>query len=590
MTIAWGLAAVVMVAGTASLWLAGSLRGTGPEPVLRLQNAVQVTSSLSVESYPTWSPDGRRLAYQANEAGFFIFGNHDIWVAQVEGGEPVNLTKGSPANDRRPSWSPDGREIAFFSDRDGRWGVYTMPAIGGNPRKLLSLHAPFTAYSWNAPQWSRDGTTLFIAENESNGAAVFALSLASHETTRVALPQHESRRCWDLSVRPDGGRFAYLEAAGGDPDVTRLWTIGSSGGEAVALTDGLTRVWNPTWSADGRTIFYVSNRGGSMDLWQQAVTDDGRAMGEPISVTQGVGMTSAAFSADGARLAYAKGGKVSNVWRVPILADRASTWADATRVTSEHAFIPFVDVSPDGRQLAVSSDRRGNQDLYVLPAAGGEMTPLTTHPTPDWNPRWSPHGDELTFYAYRSGNRDIWMVPALGGPARQLTSWPGNESFPSWSPDGREIAFGAASPEGPETWITSVAEGEPRVLSPGRAEWSPDGQWLVVARKRSLFRVGKSGGGLRLLPTPHKHAPDSPRFARDGQSILYFSAFDGPLEEPDIWRLSLGDDTISRVTKLAGMRGRLNYLFSVDASYLYFIWYEDEGDIWVMDVATEDAR
>ena len=87
-------------------------------------------------------------------------------------------------------------------------------------------------------------------------------------------------------------------------------------------------------------------------------------------------------------------------------------------------------MSPDGQQLAVSSDRRGNQDLWVLPATGGEMTPLTTDPTPDWNPRWSPDGSEIAFYAYRSGNRDIWVMPARGGPARQLTLAPRHRLVP----------------------------------------------------------------------------------------------------------------------------------------------------------------
>ena len=90
--------------------------------VPQVRNPVQVTSALDVENYPTWSPDGQRLAYQANESGFVPVANHDIWVAQLGSGEPVNLTKDSPANDRRPSWSPNGREIAFYSNRDGDWG------------------------------------------------------------------------------------------------------------------------------------------------------------------------------------------------------------------------------------------------------------------------------------------------------------------------------------------------------------------------------------------------------------------------------------------------------------------------------------
>ena len=133
------IVAAALVAVTAGIWLIRSREDPSALAVPRLRNAVQVSSALDVESYPTWSPDGVRLAYQASEAGYYYIGNHDIWVAQLGSGEPVNLTKDSPANDRMPSWSPDGREIAFFSDRDGNWGLYTVAAIGGNPRNVLSL-------------------------------------------------------------------------------------------------------------------------------------------------------------------------------------------------------------------------------------------------------------------------------------------------------------------------------------------------------------------------------------------------------------------------------------------------------------------
>lgn len=586
--IAWGLGVLIAAAGAASFWPAGNRGGADAEAVPRLQNALQLTSALTIEGYPTWSPDGQRLAYEAAELGVeSTDSRRDIWVVQLGSGDPVNLTPRSLSNDRRPSWSPDGQEIAFFSDRDGNWGVWAVAAIGGSPRKVLALPG-FNGTSSSAPQWSKDGTTLFIMAHDGKRNFVDILSLASLQSTRVVLPEHSSPRTWDLAVRADGRRFAYLEAGGGDPELSRLWTIAASGGDPVPLTDGRTMVWSPTWSADGRKVFYASNRGGGMDLWQQAVGTDGTPVGEPLPVTQGgLGITSAVFTADGSKLAYARGARVSNVWRVPIpVDDRPAVWGDAVRVTSEHAFVEFVDVSPDGKRLAVSSDRRGNQDLWILPASGGEMTPLTNDPTPDWNPRWSPDGSEIAFYSYRSGNRDIWVMPSSGGPARQLTFNLGFDWFPSWSPDGLEIAFTTQAPE--SVSIVSAAGGEPRLLTSGaNPAWSPDGQWLVFRQAGSLFRIARDGRERSPLPTSHQ--PQTPRVSRDGQSI-YFSVIGGPSENHGIWRVSLRDGKTTRLTRLEGRRGALGYYYAFDERYFYFTWREHEGDIWVMNVATDDRR
>jgi Tol biopolymer transport system component len=499
-------------------------------------------------------------------------------MAQPGSGDPVNLTKDSAANDRRPSWSPDGREIAFYSNRDGDWGVFTMSAIGGTPRKVRTL--PGRPQSSSAPQWSRDGRTLFAAWRDSNRNVVFRVSLDSLEATRIELPVHDSPQVWDLSLRPDGGRFAYVEAGGGNPEVGRLWTVAASGESPIALTDGRTKIWDPTWSPDGGTLFYVSNRAGTMDLWQQTVDQRGTAIGEPRQVTAGLRITSASFSPDGKKLAFSRAGRVSNVWRAPIFPDRPATWADATRVTSEHAYIEFVDISPDGQQLAISSDRRGNQDLWVLPATGGEMTQLTTDPTPDWSPRWSPDGTEIAFYAYRSGNRDIWVMPSRGGAARQLTFEPRYDWFPAWSPDGREIAFRVQDGQGGSTWIVPAKGGPSRFATAGNGNnWSPDGAWLSVFSEGAISRVPLDGSPTRHLPVPHR--AQETRIAKDGQYI-YYSVIGGPQE--DLWRLSLATGQVSRLTQLAGPRGQIGYTFAADERFVYFIWYEDEGDIWVMDV------
>ena len=162
------------------------------------------------------------------KSGFVPIANHDIWVAQLGSGEPVNLTKDSPANDRRPSWSPNGREIAFYSDRDGEWGVYVVAALGGNPRKVLEL-------PWLGRQLERAAVgsgrhqTLRRGQRRQTETSSSISASTPWRPPALRCPRTSRRGAGTSAIRPDGRRFAYLEAGGGNPELTRLWTIGASG-------------------------------------------------------------------------------------------------------------------------------------------------------------------------------------------------------------------------------------------------------------------------------------------------------------------------------------------------------------------------
>jgi Tol biopolymer transport system component len=257
-----------------------------------------------------------------------------------------------------------------------------------------------------------------VVQDEDGAAFVEIVSLETKESRRV--PLGSSSAGLDLSWSPDGRFFARVQGGSYDAEVTRLWIVRTKDGEAFATTDGLSAVWSPFWSRDAGMLYFVSNRGGSMDLWQQPVAEDGRPEGEPQRVTTGIGMRRAALAADGSKLAYSKGARVANVWRVPIRENRTVTWEDAEQVTFDQAFIEFVSVARDGDHLLLSSDRSGNQNLWKLPSKGGAMEQLTITATPDWAPSLSPDGGEIIFYSYRSGNRDVWVMPATGLRRRKL--------------------------------------------------------------------------------------------------------------------------------------------------------------------------
>jgi Tol biopolymer transport system component/tRNA A-37 threonylcarbamoyl transferase component Bud32 len=565
---AWIVGILIVLAASVSSWPA--LWGPSAPLVPRLSRAVQVTSFAGVEDSPAWSPEGGRLAYASSQSG-----NDDIWVTQVSGGAPVNRTADNVGRDGSPSWAPDGQSLAFLSFR-AQPGLYVVPAVGGNGRLIKTVPGPRVG----APRWSPDGTELAYLVQDAGGDAIEITSVITGASRRLPLRCLEG--CHELSWSPDGRFFAYVDSTDAFlADVTQIKVMQVSDRSIVPATDGRWRDVSPTWSVDGSVLFFVSNRGGSMDLWQQALRADGAPFGDAQPLTAGVGMRRVAFSADGRKVAYSKGGRISNIWRVPVFPDRAATWADATQITLDEAHIEHLDVSPDGRRLVVSSNRSGNPDLWLLPAAGGDMERLTVDPTPDWCPRWSPDGKEILFYAYRSGHRNLWVVPSDGGPARSVTNTEATDWYPSWSPDGRWIVFESNRSGGREAWIVPAAGGDPRQVTTGAGSAPPRPEWLdagrlIFSRADRWWGVPASGGRPEALFSGR--VPGGHRRLSPDRQTLYFS------RGGQHWGLSVRDGRERPVTALSGRAGRLDTAIATDGRYLYFGWAEDRGDLWVMDV------
>jgi len=573
-------AVVLLVTGIIVGALLRAPAGSVGANVPRLTKPFQVTSAIGLENHPTWSPGGGRIAYTSDQNG-----NADIWVSQVSGGSAVNLTEDFMGGDSHPSWSPDGSQIAFKSERDGG-GCFVMSALGGMPRRVVS-QPNFQYRLMGGPAWSPDGAKLACPHAEKqSGNFVDIVTLATRDVER--LPLEAQYAATDLSWSPDGRFVAYVDAINPvTAQTTFLWLMSVSG-ESVRLNDGTTEAWSPVWPRDGKSVFYVSNRSGSHDLWMQELSEDAQSKGEPVPVTTGLGIQSVSFSADGTKLAYSKGGLFANVWRVPVLPDRAATWSDAEQLTFDQAYAQFVDLSPDGLRLVINSNRAGFPDLWTLPPGGGELQPLTNDLALDAKPAWSPDGLEIAFYSTRVGNRDIFVIPRDGGPARQLTTHPGGDIMPSWSPDGRRIAYVSVRDGNFDVWVMSATGEDKKRLTDREGtdrlpDWSPDGRSMVYESERGgstrLWRVSADGGQPERLT---KRESFLPKITPDGETVY----FRGPLEQSEYWALSLEDRTERLVADLSGRPGKQGtFALTTDGEYLYFTWEEALGDIWIMDVA-----
>jgi Tol biopolymer transport system component len=549
----------------------------------RVENPVQVTSAAGVENHPTWSPDGGRIAYDSDQSG-----NQDIWVAQPTGGPAVNLTPDHDGFDREPAWSPDGNQIAFVSERDGR-GVYVIPAIGG-PSNRMSPRASVDLLAFNSPAWSSDGAELAYLAVYAQATFIEIVTLKTRESRRLQIPGESGNR-FDLSWSPDGRFFAYVRAANDAIDVTRIWVLRVADAQAIAITGGMSADWSPKWTRDARTLFFVSNLKGSMDLWQQRLSKDGRPEGEAVPITAGIGMQQAAFTPDGRKLTYSKGRWVANVWRVPIRDDHDALWTDATQLTFDYARITDLEILPDRKHLLVNSDRAGIQNIWSLPIQGNDPKQITSERVPDFSPRLSPDGKQIAFWSYRSGERKIWAIPSDGGPAVQLTTGDGTDFYASWSPDNRNIAFSSSRAGGGHIFVMPATGGDARQVTTGSTweyfpEWSPDGTRLAFTSNRDdginrVWWVPPSGGSPRRLTQRPAYFF---RWSPDGKRIYFESSVQLRGWE-DVWELTLADGKERQVTRLSGRAGLLGSM-AVDEHDLYFTWEIGLGDIWVMDVVT----
>jgi Tol biopolymer transport system component len=115
------------------------------------ENLRRLTHTEAAETHPAWSPDSKKISFDAD---YDDDGYKEIYTINMDGSELQRLTQ-NPANDQFADWSPDGSQIAFSSDRQGSWDLFLMDADGGNQRALTD-----TSHWEVFPAWSADGSQI----------------------------------------------------------------------------------------------------------------------------------------------------------------------------------------------------------------------------------------------------------------------------------------------------------------------------------------------------------------------------------------------------------------------------------------------
>ena len=219
---------------------------------------VNVISDLSVElprsenvgsriNNMTAAPGGKRVVFEARG---------ELFNVPATEGYVINLTQSSGSFDRDPSWSPDGKTIAYWSDRDGEYEIWLQPTAGNTQPKKLTKRDKGYGYGLN---WAPDSKKIAFVD-ETN--TIFVIDAESGKTQTVGNTLytlgHGGAQGYTISWSPDSKWITY--ALGTNNNNNALFVYNIAEGKSNQVTSGFYNDNDPVFSVDGKYLFYLTNR------------------------------------------------------------------------------------------------------------------------------------------------------------------------------------------------------------------------------------------------------------------------------------------------------------------------------------------
>ncbi len=446
---------IVAAAGVgATAWLLGPPRQDLPARKFAVEPA---GLDLAYRRAPVISPDGRRIAYVAEDS---------LWIRDLDSLEPRGVPESTGAH--APFWSPDGESLAY----EARGSLYKLAAAGGQPVVISELGTG----RYDGGAWAPDGTIYMV---RASGAMLALSAMGGEPRPFIEAVEGVASDYHTPHVLPGGKGVLYTVHGPEGPDTIEVF---AEGRRRVVLKIAGERIEGAVYAPSGHLLYFRTTR--SAGIWAVPFSlDTLTTTGEPFLLDPEGAWPSVA--GDGT-LFYALGAAGS--LRQLALVDRAGK---VTRTIGQpQPGMNFPEVSWDGTRVLVSADAGDNRDMWVHEVERGTQTRMTFEDAQEWAGAWFP-GDERIAYSGGMGSTSLLARAADGSDEPVVFVEKGE--LPSFRPGVPWAIF--VVPGRPTTGddlffisLESGAEPQPLLTSAGGqwdAQMSPDGNYVAYGSDES---------------------------------------------------------------------------------------------------------